>query len=92
VVGSQAQPQQGAAVPGAGPLVEAAADGAVRAARGGDAFVAAAVYQGGDHVIEHDAVADASAVAAPRVARGELGPRVDPDQGSELDPQRLDDR
>src|SRR5690349_5820386 len=42
--------------PGLGPVVEAAADGAVRAARGGDAFVPAAVYQGGDDVVEHQPV------------------------------------
>jgi len=28
-------------------------------------------------------------VTAPRVGRGELGTLIDPDQGSELDPQRF---
>jgi len=74
--------------PGVGPDVESAADGAVRAARGGDAFVAAAVHQRGDHVVEHDPVGDPAAVTPPRVGRVELG-TVGLDQGSELDPQGL---
>jgi hypothetical protein len=41
---------------GLGPIIESAADGAVRTARGCDAFVAAAVHHGGDDVVEHDPV------------------------------------
>jgi len=75
--------------PGEGPVVEAAADGAVRAAGCGDGFVAAAVHQRGDDVVEHDPVGNPAAVATPRMGRVELG-TVGLDQGSELDPQGLD--
>jgi hypothetical protein len=88
VVAGQRGPQHLLTDPGLGPVVESAADGAVRAARGGDAFVAAAVHQRGDHVVEHDPVGDPAAVASPRVGRVELG-TVGLDQGSELDPQGL---
>jgi hypothetical protein len=47
------------------------------------------MHQRGDHVVEHRPVVDPAAVAAPRMRRGELRPVVSPDQGSELDPQRL---
>ena len=56
VVGCQSESQQLLPEAGSGPLVETAADGAIRAARGGEAFVAAAVHQRGDHVVEHDPV------------------------------------
>jgi len=88
VVAGERGPQHLLTDPGLGPVVESAADGAVRAARGGDAFVAAAVHQGRDHVVEHDPVGDPAAVASPRVGRVELG-AVGLDQGSELDPQGL---
>jgi hypothetical protein len=48
------------------------------------------VYQRGDHVVEHDPVADAAAMAAPGMGRGELRAFIRPDQGGELDPQRFD--
>jgi hypothetical protein len=54
------------------------------------AFVAAAVYQRGDDVVEHDPVRDPAAVTAPRVGRVELGSFVGLDQGGELDPHGLD--
>ena len=73
VIGGQGDPQHRRSVPGLGPLGQAAADGALRAARRGDALVAAAVHQGGDQVVEHDPVRDASAVASPRVGGDELG-------------------
>jgi hypothetical protein len=50
------------------------------------AFVAAAVHQRRDHVIEHDPIRDSAAGAAPRVGRGELQSVAGPDQGSQLDP------
>jgi hypothetical protein len=50
------------------------------------------MYQRGEHVVEHDPVRDPAAVTAPRVRRGELRAILGPDQGSELDPQRLDER
>ena len=78
VVAGQRGPQHLLADPGVGPVVESAADGAVRAARGGDALVAAAVHQRGDHVVEHDPVGDPAAVTAPRVGRVELGASSDP--------------
>ena len=59
VVGGQADPQQRGSVPGVGPLAQAAADGAVRAARCGDAFVAAAVHERADQMLEHDSVGEA---------------------------------
>ena len=90
VVAGQRGPQHLLADSGEGPVVEAAADGAVRTTRGGDALVAAAVHQGSDHVVEHDPVRDPAAVAAPRVGRAELGAVIRPDQGGELDPQGLD--
>ena len=90
VVAGQRGPQHLLTDPGVGPVVESAADGAVRAAGRGDAFVAAAVHQRGDHMVEHDPVGDPAAVTPPRVGRVELGALVGPDQGSELDPQRLD--
>jgi hypothetical protein len=83
----QREPQQLPAVPG--PLGQPAADGAVRAPGRGDALVAAAMHQRGQHVIEHHPVWDAPTVAAPRMRGGELRTIVCPDQGSELDPQRL---
>ena len=89
VVAGQCSPQELLADPGEGPVVEAAADGAVRAAGCGDAFVAAAVHQRGDDVVEHDPVGNPAAVATPRMGRVELG-TVGLDQGSELDPQGLD--
>jgi len=92
VVGGQADPQQRGPVSGVGPLVQAPAHGAVRAAGCGDAFVAAAVHERADQMVEHDPVGDASAVTAPRVSRRELGSLVGPDRGSQLDPQRLDKR
>jgi len=85
VVTGQRGPQQLLTDPGVGPVIESAADGAVRATRGGDTFVAAAVYQRGDHMVEHDSVGDPAAVASPRVGRVEVG-TVRLDQGSELDP------
>jgi hypothetical protein len=90
VVGVEAEPQQLLADPGLGPLGQPSPDRAIRAARAGQAFIAGAVHQRGDHVVEHDPVRDPAAVAAPRVTRGELGPVKRLDQGSELDPQRLD--
>jgi hypothetical protein len=92
VVGGQTDPQQRGTVPGVGPLVQAAADGAVRAAGCGDPLVAAAVHERTDQMLEHDPVGDAPAVTAPRVAGDELGALIGPDQGSQLDPQRLDER
>jgi hypothetical protein len=77
-------------VAGLGPVTQPAADGAVRAAGGGDAFVAAAVHQRGDQMVEHDPVRDPAAVTSPGVGRGELGLLIGPDQGSELDPHGLD--
>jgi hypothetical protein len=41
-------------------------------------------------MVEHDPIRDPGAVTAPRTGRGELRPITGPDQGSELDPQRLD--
>jgi hypothetical protein len=41
-------------------------------------------------MVEHDPIGDPAAVAAPGVDRGELGALRRLDQGSELDPQRLD--
>ena len=76
VVGGQADPQQSWSVSGLGPGTQSAAQGAVRAAGGGDALVAAAMDQRGDQVIEHDPVGDAAAVTAPRVRRDELGTLV----------------
>jgi hypothetical protein len=92
VVGGQADPQQRGPVPGLGPLAQAAADGPVRASRRGDPLVAAAVHERADQVVEHDPIGDAAAVTAPRVDGHELGALVGPDQGSQLDPQRLDER
>ena len=86
----QGDTQQRVGVPGLGPVTQPAADGAVRAAGRGDAFVAAAVYQRGDHVVEHDPVGDPATVTPPWVGRVELGPVIGPDQGGELDPQGLD--
>ena len=88
VIAGQRGPQHRLADPGVGPIVESAADGAVGAAGRGDAFVAAAVHQRRDHMVEHDPVGDAAAVTPPGVGRVELGP-VGLDQGSELDPQGL---
>jgi hypothetical protein len=48
------------------------------------------VHQRSDHVIEYDTVCDPAAVTAPGVGDRELGAVRGPDQGSELDPQRLD--
>jgi hypothetical protein len=42
-------------------------------------------------MVEHHPGGDPAAVTAPRVVRGKLRVLVDPDQGSELDPQRVDD-
>src|SRR4051812_16253884 len=72
VIGGQRGPQHRLADPGGGPVIESAADGAVRAAWCGDAFVAAAMHQRGDDVVEHDPVGHPSAVTAPRVGRVEL--------------------
>jgi hypothetical protein len=63
---------------GLGSLAQSAAQGAVRAAGGGDAFVTAAVHQCGDQVVEHDPVGDAATVAAPRVMRTKSGRWSDP--------------
>jgi hypothetical protein len=46
--------------------------------RAGKTFVASAVHQRGDHMVEHDPVWDPAAVAAPRVSWGELGALADP--------------
>ena len=92
VVGGQADPQQRGPVSGVGPLVAAAAHGPVRAARRGQALVAAAVDERADQMVEHDPVGDAAAMTPPRVIQGELGALVGPDQRGELDPQRLDKR
>ena len=70
VVGGQRHAQQRPTVPGLGPRGQATADGAVRAARAGDAFVAAAVHQRGDHMVEHHPVGDPAAMTAPRDATG----------------------
>jgi hypothetical protein len=80
VVGGQADPQQRGPVPGVGPLVAAAAHGPVRAARRGQAFVAAAVDERADQMVEHDPVGDAAAMTPPRVIQDELGAIVGPDQ------------
>ena len=90
VVGAQPEAQQLLPDAGLGPMGQSSADGAVRAARAGEAFVAAAMDQRGDHMLEHDPVRDPAAVTAPGVGWGELGALVGPDQGGELDPQRLD--
>jgi hypothetical protein len=50
VVAGQRGPQHLLTDTSLGPVVEAAADGEIRAARGGDAFVAAAVHQRGDDI------------------------------------------
>jgi hypothetical protein len=92
VVGSQRQAQQRPTVPGLGPRVQATTDGAVRAARAGQAFIAAAVHQGRDHVVEHHPVGNPTPMTTPRMRRGELRTLLGPDQGGELDPQRLDQR
>jgi hypothetical protein len=47
------------------------------------------VHERGDDVVEHDPVGHSAAMTAPWVGRAELG-TVRLDQGSELDPQRLD--
>ena len=60
--------------------------------RPGYALVAAALHQRGDHMVAHNPVRDLAAVTAPPVGRSELRAVACADQGSELDPQRLDER
>src|SRR6476661_4661919 len=67
VVAGQRGPQHLLTDPGGGPVVESAANGAIRAARGGDTFVAAAVHQRGEHMVEHDPVGDPATVTSPGV-------------------------
>jgi hypothetical protein len=64
-----------------------AAQGGRRAALVGDAAVAAAEHQHLDQLVEHDPVSDAGAVAAQGMGVGAGG-----QQGSDLDPQRFQDR
>jgi hypothetical protein len=92
VVGGQRQAQQRPTVPGLGPRGQATTDGAVRAARAGQAFIAAAVYQGGDHTVEHHPVGNPAPMTTPGMRRGELRTLLGPDQGGEFGPQRLDQR
>jgi hypothetical protein len=87
VVGPQRQRVQLLAQAGRGPLLQAAADGAVRAAGRGDALVAGAVDQRGDDVVEDDAIRDAPAVAPQRVGGRAGGARGQ--QGGELVPHGL---
>lgn len=49
-------------------MCDAASDRVVGAAGTGDALVAGAVYEGGDHVLEDDPVREARIVAAERMA------------------------
>jgi hypothetical protein len=49
------------------------------------------MHQRRDHMVEHHPGGDPAVMTAPRVVHGELRLLVDPDQGSEPDPQRVDD-
>jgi len=56
-----------------GPVGQSAADRAIRTPWGGDALVAAAVDQGGEHVVEHHPIRDPAPVTSPRMIRDEFG-------------------
>ncbi|GAA2674172.1 hypothetical protein GCM10010437_013150 [Actinoplanes palleronii] len=75
---------------GFGPRAQTAANRAIRAALGSDPFVAGAVHQSGDDVLEHDPIRDPPAVAAQRMSWIELG--LLRTQHGELDPDRFEQR
>jgi hypothetical protein len=87
VVGGEGGLEQFHAHVALGPVGQSSADHAIRTARAGDALVAAAVDQGGEHVVEHDPVGDPAPVTPPRMRHRELGMIVVIQQRGELDPQ-----
>jgi hypothetical protein len=62
----------------------------IRATWRGDPFIAAAVHERTEKVVEHHSVRDAPTVTAPGVGDDELGALLGADQRGELDSQRLD--